>query len=407
MALPLAIAAFVSFFLCLAAGDNVALDTCEAVRGTALLQRGASTLTKAPAQGQQDEAVAQRTPRGSASHARTLERHSPDKPTFAVFTRVIAQELPYVLSFVEHYQRLGVSHFYMLSNKEEDLPKVERYLRRWPVQGVEYTFVFREGGADDILTSPGLLEHISEDYVVGVDCDEFWSLPHGLETFHDLVAHDHSDAFHAHWAISANEHMRFDEQPPYHTYRMPNTKWIAKRRALHSVGGIHEAALKRGPGHHYRINWDAGKVVHFWARSFKDVAGKGLAQFFRDGTHFKTSSDKSGPYHGCEGLNRTLELLDRGDLPERFKVMALMVLHPKPQRVHSSTPMLRIDTDMEDEQFAALVDGDQRSAETLLQKLERRYQEFKSCLQLTLEKHPEKARMNPKHAADWLEDLDC
>lgn len=371
---------------------QVGASTCEATQGSALLQRGAPRLApKAPGEAPQTALVRHSLKDGvEYFHGRKLS-----KATFAVFTRAIAEEIPFLEAFVRHYLSIGVQHFYVLSNRQEDLRQVAQYLPGRNISGAHYTFLLSEGPADDVLLADDWLSYMSEDYVVTVDVDEYWVLPDGLSTLQELATDRPADVWMGKWSWIVNDDLRYDLQPPYSAIDLGSGgKYIAKREKLLNFYGIHTPVLKPGEYQSTTMRTDGGLIAHFWGRSFLDATTKGITQLFRDeNTPFNVANDSSGFYHGCEGLSQTLKLIDQGELPERLKLLAQYTSVAKhfPDRatlVNVSHPLLTVDREREDEALMKEL-GEKGIMNSVLEKLNQTYTAFKQCIQ------PEIAALEP------------
>jgi len=331
------------------------------------------------------------------------------KATFAVFTRAIAAEIPFLESFVRHYLRIGVQHFYVLSNRDNDLRQVAQYLLARNVSGARYTFLLSEGPADDILLADDWLSYISEDYIATVDVDEYWVLPDGLSTFQELATDRPADVWMADWSWITSDDLRYDLQPPYTAIDVGSGgKYIAKREKLLNFYGIHTPVLKPGQIESTTTRTDGGLLAHFWGRSFLDVTTKGITQLFRDeNSPYKVSTEF---YHGCEGLNQTLKLIDRGELPERLKELALYTSIAKHfadriMVVNVSQPLLTVDKTRESE--ALQNELGEAGMNTVLGKLDQMYAAFKQCIQPEIAALEPDADLRPQPLFEWLEKLEC
>jgi len=412
------VAAFVaSSFPTALSGDEVLEDveTCEAVRGSALIQRGVRDvrpLFERTEETPRKDALVHRGDEAPNLDAKTRESVlAANAATFAVFTRAITTEMPYLEAFIKHYRTIGVEHFYVLSNMIKDLGEVENFLRDLKIPGAEYTFFYSPGGADDILVAEDWLAKVTQDYVVNVDVDEYWVLPDGVTSLQDLASKRPADAWIGDWAVIVSDDMRFDLRPPYNAISIGGTKYIGKREKMRDLFGIHKPNWKRQMvvDNLVTSREDGGQVVHFWGRSFMDATAKGIAQFFRDGRTYPKSADKSGAYHGCEGLNRTLELADEGNLPERLKLVAFYTSLPtrRPEAVEvikSQFPLLTVDSKLELEESEKQIG---KNMDSVLQKLRKKYMAFKECIQEPIAAKDFSTDNRPSTVSDWLETLKC
>lgn len=222
--------------------------------------------------------------------------------TFAVYSRVIAAELPYLASFMNHYASLGVVAFYLRTNHPFESEAIDRYMRGVPLPATVLTrrlhAVKDTTGAKGVSDNTGcgihdpiLFAQVQETFVIGVDVDEFWVLPRGMASFDALVTRDPAaDMFKAPWVLHTarfqlgrSQLRRQQPQAILHGHSGHAGKWMARRSALLQVC-THKPRLtvntKRIELHSNRCDplnqSGAGVILHQWSRSFRDVVNKVL-----------------------------------------------------------------------------------------------------------------------------------
>mmetsp|Transcript_44687 Transcript_44687/g.140049 ORF Transcript_44687/g.140049 Transcript_44687/m.140049 type:complete len:405 (-) Transcript_44687:303-1517(-) len=334
------------------------------------------------------------------------EQTTAPRPTFAVFTRLIKAELPYVDSFVRHYRRLGVDHFYMLSNREKDLQVVEAYLRRHHSKA-GFTFFYRNGGADNILRSPSLLPAVREDYVIAIDTDEYWLLPPGIRSFLELTSTLPAEIYYTNWQIVPNDNVMGQASSPLMTYNGCRGKYMAKRSVLRTLHGLH--VVKALPGRKYVERRDVGRLVHFWGRNFIDIVLKSVSQVFVDCTGTGGVDPEGRPaFHSCGSAAVGGRGLTR--LTGRMKTLALMTLHPRTDQITPDHELLRIDADEEGTVLQGLLNMSLSASMRLVGSLHASYERYKTCVAERVKSFPEVFDLC-EHGVNgpglWLENVTC
>jgi hypothetical protein len=133
--------------------------------------------------------------------------------SFCVATRIIAQELPSTRSFLEHYASLGEQTFDMVCNQRSEhdcivnvlspvtTPNVKVVLHNYRTTG-EITLRNME-----LLTNTAFFNMIEEDFVVGVNIEEFWALPDGIKSLSELTRTFPADIYFMEWFLVPNDQL--------------------------------------------------------------------------------------------------------------------------------------------------------------------------------------------------------
>jgi len=321
--------------------------------------------------------------------------------TFAVYTRIIEQELPYFDSFVQHYVSLGVRSFYLLSNQAGNDVLLKENVERLSKAGPRMVLYVREGAADAHLHEKKLFDRIIEDFVIGVDIDEFWMVPEKYKSLSDFVKHQPAHLYWGSWLIVPNDSLTNALKPPYRGYTgvsphlRGTRKWMARTTALKTIH-IHQPDLMPGlstQGHHGSF------IVHFCSRSFWDMVAKTAAQKF--------TSSRQSFYHGCEGSDEMRRLFVTGKLPWRLQMLAFHMNVPKTSTTSSLT-LLRYDDTLEKRISSRLLSMSEEKTLEIVQKFHQVYKSFKMCLAAVMRMHPHPwGGMLEKEVTSFLETCEC
>lgn len=290
------------------------------------------------------------------------------KITFCVVSRIIGQELPYLGSFIRHYASLGVASIYLFCNMIDDHARIVAYLRSLRVPGVSmglHTWK-NEVGANKELRDTGLVNLLEEDWVIGVDLDEYLVLPSGC-SLQSLLSKHVSYGYRLRWFVVVDDAMHHTLLPPYHGFEVSQGKWMAKRTELNAVG-LHSVFWRNMTHIDARKLPFGGSLIHFWGRSFLDQATKGVAQ--RGMTFLK----------GCEGLNKTVDMIASGRVPERLRMLAYFANRRTTRVVNASKPLLVVDHALERDIAGHLFGKDMNTSGVLVSQLHHIYLRFKARL---------------------------
>jgi len=229
-------------------------------------------------------------------------------------------------------------------------------------------YTIEKGGADDEWgqdVTKHILADITEDFVVGIDIDEFWVMPKGISTFVEMIAADnnHADVHYAAWAMTANDGL--DAQaPPYPVWQDKEYKWMARTSAIEEFQP-HDPHLKHD-GKKKIKRYYQGELLHFWGRTFTDPLLKGMT-----GT---------GTQKGGEGPANTIELLNKNLLPQRLKLLAFLANHRGEKHMSFDTPLLTRNGNLENQYTSAAFNTTMEQTQQILNKARHTYLTFKRCL---------------------------
>lgn len=316
-------------------------------------------------------------------------------PSFCVFSRIIVQELPYVKSFVEHYVHLGVRKFYFVSNMFEQHPRIAKFLRtlaadastRIVLHSVHVT------DADAALNDMELLGHIHEDFVIGVDVDEYWMLPDGMSSFVNLVeAHPNATEFRAQWIMVPNDNLGAATRP-YRGFRGANGKWMAKAATLKQIAVTPHKPMFVDAFVEHEAILEAGNLIHFWGRSFLDQLTKGLGQKLHN---------RAG-----EDLDEVRQMTSEGKIPERLRMLAFLMSLDRNMTVGlsaESADLITIDQDLEKDIAAELLQSNITAMDEEVVKILDVYKAFRDHVGESMSRDdcPEYPSKGLEKIAPWL-----
>jgi len=345
-----------------------------------------------------------------------VEQSDPNRDaSVCVWSRIIQSELPYVQSWIKYHESLGVQTFYLLTNHPHELNTIEGFLggtsadlARSPISGSPLIrsqikavgskatinlYSIDKGGADDEFSgdvTKHILAEITEDFVVGIDVDEFWVLPRGISTFGELIADDRNyhDVHYATWVMAPND--RLEAQfPPYPVWKGKEHKWMARTSGVMEFQ-CHDPVMKKG---RRNKKHDQGDLLHFWGRSFVDQLLKGMT-----GT---------GTQKGGEGPANTIELLNTDLLPQRLKFLAFLVIHPVETNMSFEAPLMTIDKHLEMQYASEAFGSSKQQTGRMVDKALQTYVKFQNCLkqQADLPKYP--GGQSLMGIATYLDDSPC
>lgn len=225
--------------------------------------------------------------------------------SIATVSRVIKIELPYLWSFIRHYRSLGVNRIYLQSTNRSDYVEIRDYL----IAGDEDIFVSLVTLIDEDIPTAELSQCINrvaieEDYVINIDIDEFIEID--VPNLHALLSTRPAEYYNFNWIMVPND-----------DYRNPGDCDMRRGFDGHTGKFMVRKALARRINGHFPMLTDsgiapvqAGRLVHYWGRSFKDTVFKCCYQRLGDS---KSSS--------LQEVNR---IVQTGILPKRLKLLALL-----------------------------------------------------------------------------------
>ncbi len=247
--------------------------------------------------------------------------------TVALSTRVYRGELPYLHSFISHYEGIGIGTFYIIINDKSDAALIQYHDA---FKDVNCKFIINDlnltGKSSKFNSSENfdtVLPHVIEDYLLNVDADEFLDVSE-CGTIQEFIRQNPSPVYRFQWLI-ANDDGICDPQLAFEGI-------TGKQMCLTDlIAGIncHDFKLSR--------KLERGSILtkymltHYWGRSFRDIMIKSVGQ-----KNLRNAKNGS-----LEGLRKCRS---PNDLPGRFKILATMSRIEKPIRVAS---LVNIDGEME------------------------------------------------------------
>lgn len=255
--------------------------------------------------------------------ASTFAVQQDDPPTFAVMARLYNAELPYLVSFVQHYTLIGSRTFYLLNNKFEQHEELRSFLEGMNMTEVRFVLKSYRNASEEfptpstVVKDSELLVSIKETFVINVDIDEYWVLPNNMN-LGKYVAAFPGDCYFMHWLEVPSDSFSDGPHPPYVGHTGHRGKWMARTAKLLDMR-LSEPLLVVphtvvGDSYQHRPEV-VGTLIHFWGRNFKDVATKAYSQ---------TGVLKSA------GFESSRNDVNNGRLPERLKLLAFLVIQNEP-----------------------------------------------------------------------------
>lgn len=239
--------------------------------------------------------------------------------SFGLVTRIFQNDLPYVGSFIRHYQSLGVTTFYFALTKKSHGANVREYLLDLPFLESTAWQLFKNDRPEPKRFPVGVLgdmvKWVKEDYIVQVDIDEYVALSCSVSGFGELVASEPNVAlFRFGWVtVPLDSHDSYIVQPPYRGVEWKGSKYLVRRAAVESIPAGDQKVKLNCPGEEdCQVRMLPKTLVHFFARSFGDGLVKAVGNFHDNG------QDSSW---------RKLRWLARqGRLPPRLRMLAYMAV---------------------------------------------------------------------------------
>lgn len=211
--------------------------------------------------------------------------------TVALITRVHIGELPYIQSFLDHYRKLGVNKIYVMVRPDhygytELMQRLAQYDK-----GDLYYHSFSEQNYSTVIP------HITETYVLHVDCDEYLDLQGTLQ---DYIRKDPYPYYKFVWTMVTYQHVPAGRGFVAHYFKsMCRTDLV---RECHDHFFVCMPRLALGSVQHSTV-----PLLHYWGRSFNDIVFKVVY----------------GNYISTPRRSNVQELL-AGGLPARFTMLSLL-----------------------------------------------------------------------------------
>lgn len=265
--------------------------------------------------------------------------------SFALVTRLHIGEIPYIKSFLDYYISIGISKFYIVNTKRKDYSDIIRYLKKYSSRLVIKNI---NNDSDPINCCQDQIRgQIVEDYILNCDCDEYLILKKKYKTLHDLHKDKRAHLYKFKWDMVPCDGPKCVKRPYKYT-KWCQEKYIVDRKLVKRLSN-HHPVLKR-----CNINkCTLPNIIHFWSRTFNDTALKCVLQ--------TTGNSKSS------SQSELLQLLDKNNIPARFKVLAYLCLVKRENQFnYIKKDILNVDYDYENKIIAKYLTPSQVSK---LQKL--------------------------------------
>ncbi len=248
-----------------------------------------------------------------------------DPSTFAVLTRGMLDETPFLKEFVQHYLNIGFDRVYFVNTDTQrgyvaDCLGPDLAERVTVIDASNQGLDWQEKVLNDAVVS------IRESWILGVDVDEFLFL-HG-QTIHDIVSRCPADSsrLHFRWALSLST--RYAESSVVDLLdsplRMSRTVKTMSRRSRLRRMTVHDSEVSDGRSVDITTDYATDPfIVHFACRGILDLMARVVGRNY--------GNAKSGPAE-VETLRRLIDqpAVRRPPLPFRFHIY----------RVQKTTPPL-------------------------------------------------------------------
>lgn len=125
-------------------------------------------------------------------------------PTFALISRFMSIDVPYLAEWFEYYDKLGITHYY-LYYIDAFYINLEKALTYFPKDKVTIR-LFSQNCIQDLNTIHRVYPYkIEEDFVLHVDSDEFLYLGKGVSLPQFIEAHNEIDYFYFQWLMAPSK----------------------------------------------------------------------------------------------------------------------------------------------------------------------------------------------------------
>lgn len=238
--------------------------------------------------------------------------------TVGLVTRIYRNDLPYVGSFIQHHQNLGVRTFYFALTRKTHGSNVREYLLNLPFLESTAWQLFKNERPDPKNFPRGVLgdmiDWVKEDWVVHLDIDEYVTLGCNAQDFGELVASDPNSVLFRFGRVTVPLDSRnsYIVQPPYRGITDEGSKYLVKCSSVESVpaNDYYKVKLKCTGEDDCLDRFLPGTLVHFFARGFGDAVVKAV------GANHGNSQDSNWKKVGW--------LANQGRIPDRLRILAYM-----------------------------------------------------------------------------------
>jgi len=230
---------------------------------------------------------------------------------FGLVSRMSKIELPYLLSFINYYDKLGVEEFCFISTRPSENPLIKKFL-----EGFHNVTIIDKTGALMGCQTEGI-NHLTSEWVLSFDIDEFLMLPKH-QTLNAFISSlpKNINFIAVRWIMAVND--LGCKNLPKSGVKGHTGKYIIKRKKIETLRE-HGAKMKV-PKIIYETQCNEGYLAHYWCRSLNDMILKVIYHDFK------------GPKNSS--LGHLLKSLNGGVIPNRLRILATLAKSPKPFRFH-------------------------------------------------------------------------
>jgi hypothetical protein len=270
--------------------------------------------------------------------------------TIALVSRVYIGELPYIKYFLDYYIKIGIDKIYLIITNKTEAPLIMSYIKDYMyitevVINETRTINMRIFNMDKI--------NIKEDFTLFLDIDEFLDIS-PLKNIKDILKDEPGDKYNFNWIIKVNDGFSNNEKGYNKTSSKKPFKTMCRTALIDRWEGSHNFITKRETipvKSKYRL-------IHHYGRTFNDILikciyGKGMLNKDKN-----TSLDE---------VLKDIRSDDVNDIPNRFKMLALVSRVPKTVNVKLESIYEYIDYDLENE-LLKIIDSTEKKR--LLEKYE-------------------------------------
>jgi len=194
--------------------------------------------------------------------------------SIAIVTRINKIELPYIGSFISHYNSIGVTRFYFVNQYQEQYDTIHEYISK-----ITSNFKLIQAETEEVnQMQHAAFDCISEEFILHVDADEYLELRCG-NSISDLIKKYDADLYLIKWVIVPND--RFENFPRIRGSLAAHTKVLIRKSIILDskirIHGYEKAKIKEGIK---KVNVDRkhANLIHYWSRTFNDIILKSSVQ---------------------------------------------------------------------------------------------------------------------------------
>jgi hypothetical protein len=261
-----------------------------------------------------------------------LTRKTRKNETIALVTRVYIGELPYIKYFLDYYIKIGINKIYLIITNKTEVPLITHYLKDYNyitefVINETRTINMRLFNMDDI--------NIKEDFTLFLDVDEFLDI-YPLKNIKGILKDEPGDKYHFNWVIKVNDGFSNNVKGYKNTGSKKPYKTMCRTALINRWEGSHDFITTR------EITPVKSKyrLIHHYGRTFNDMLIKCI--------YGKGMSNKDKNTSLAEVL-KDIRSNDINDIPNRFKMMAIVSRIPKTVSIKLESIYKYIDYNLEAE----------------------------------------------------------